>query len=136
MRQPFKQVNMYKIRERVYSEAGYILIGKGKKGYQFVGQPSDFTEEKISLDEIKFNGSLVTYGGITQHVGKDLSYGKLKGDMVKRRYTSDDQIAIMLNGDEEQMKRMQAWREWSGKVAARIVEAKDALADGQSEVNS
>ncbi len=113
---------MYQIRNKVYSEAGYILIGKNRKGYEFEGKPSDFTEEKLSLDDMKIQGEYVTYSGIMQHVGTDYDYGRLKGDMVKRRYSNDDQIAIMLNGDEEAMGRMQAWRDWSSQVAKKIVE--------------
>ena len=114
---------MYQIRNKVYSEAGYILVGLNKKGYQFEGQPSDFTEEKISLDNMKLNGEFVTYGnGIIQHIGSNPDYSKLKADMVKRRYSNDDQIAILLNGDEDAMIRMQEWRNWSAEVSKKIIE--------------
>ena len=115
---------MYQIRNTVYSEAGYILLGNNKKGYQFEGQPSDFTEEKIILDDMKVQGEFVTYsnGSIIQYIGSNPDYGQLKGDMVKRRYTNDDQIAIMLNEDADAMEKMQAWRDWSTQVATKIME--------------
>lgn len=112
---------MYQIRNKVYSEAGYILIGERKKGYQFEGQLSDFTEKKIRLFDMEIHGEYVTYSGITQYIGKNPTYEQLKGDMVKRRYSNDDQIAIMLNGDQDAMQKMQEWRDWSTKVATKIM---------------
>lgn len=113
---------MYQIRNMVYSEAGYILIGKNKKGYQFEGQPSDFTEEKINLDDMRVEGEYVFYSGIVQYIGSNPDYAKLKGDMIKRRYSNDDQIAIMLNEDADAMRKMQEWRDWSTQVATKIME--------------
>lgn len=107
----------------VYSEAGYILVGVNKKGYQFEGKPSDFTEEKINLDNMEIQGEFAMYGnGIIQYIGSNPDYDKLKTDMVKRRYSNDDQIAIMLNNDEDDMRRMQEWRDWSAKVSKKIRE--------------
>lgn len=114
---------MYKIRNKVYSEAGYILVGENRKGYQFDGELSDFTEEQLSLDDMVINGEFVTYGGIIQYIGENPTYDTLKRDMVKRRYSNDDQIAIMLNGDEDALAKMQAWREWSGTVSRKIMES-------------
>lgn len=113
---------MYQIRNKVYSEAGYILIGKNKKGYQFEGKPSDFTEEKINLDDMVIRGEYVEYSGILQYIGDNPDYGKLKRDMVKRRYSNDDQIAVMLNEDADAMQKMQEWRDWSSQVATKIME--------------
>lgn len=113
---------MYQIRNVVYSEPGYILVGKNKKGYQFEGQPSDFTETKLTLDDMQVNGEFVTYSGIIQYIGSNPDYSKLKADMVKRRYSNDDQIAIMLNDDSDAMQKMQEWRNWSTQVATKILE--------------
>ena len=112
---------MYQIRNKVYSEAGYILIGNRKKGYQFNGQLSDFTEEKITLDDMEVKGDYVSYSGILQYIGVNPDYGMLKRDMVKRRYSYDDQIAIILNNDPESMQKMQEWRDWSSLVATKIM---------------
>lgn len=112
---------MYQIRDMVYSEAGYILIGNNKKGYQFKGKMSEFTEAKMGLNKMEIHGEYVTYSGITQYIGKNPTYEQLKGDMVKRRYSNDDQIAIMLNGDQDAMQKMQEWRDWSTKVATKIM---------------
>ena len=113
---------MYKIRNKVYSEVGYILIGNRKKGYQFEGEISDFTEEKITIDDMRIENNYAFYSGIVQYIGNNPTYEKMKADMIKRRYSNDDQIAIMLNGDEEAMNRMQQWREWSSTIAHKIME--------------
>lgn len=113
---------MYQIRNIVYSEPGYILVGKNKKGYQFEGQLSDFIEEKLNLDDMQVNGEFVTYSGIIQYIGANPNYAELKKEMVKRRYSNDDQIAIMLNDDIEAMQKMQSWRDWSSEVATKIME--------------
>ena len=119
----------------VYSEAGYILVGVNKKGYQFEGKPSDFTEEKISLDNMEIQGEFAMYGnGIIQYIGSNPDYAKLKTDMIKRRYSNDDQIAIMLNNDEDDMRRMQEWRDWSAKVSKKIREV--LLLSDDSSVNN
>ena len=113
---------MYKVRNTVYSEAGCILIGENKRGYQFEGQLSDFAEVKVNLDDMKIQGEYVSYSdGIIQYIGSNPDYGKLKCDMVKRRYTNDDQIAVMLNNDADAMEKMQAWRDWSSEVAHKIM---------------
>ena len=113
---------MYQIRNKVYSEPGYLLIGTNKKGYQFEGELSDFTEEKITLDDMRVDGEYAFYSGIVQYIGVNPDYTKLKTDMVKRRYSNDDQIAIMLNDDAEAMQKMQEWRDWSSQVSTKIME--------------
>ena len=40
-------------------------------------------------------GEYVEYSGILQYIGENPTYEQLKCDMVKRRYSNDDQIAIM-----------------------------------------
>ena len=113
---------MYQIRNKVFSEAGYILIGNNKKGYQFEGKPSDFIEEKINLNDMAIRGEYVEYSGILQYIGESPTYEQLKRDMIKRRYSNDDQIAIILNGDTDAIQKMQEWRDWSTKVATKIIE--------------
>ncbi len=119
---------MYKIKDIVYADAGYILLGSNKKGYQFEGELSEFKEKKISLDDIRIDGELVFYDGIVQMLPNKIDYASLKKDMVKRRYSIDDQIAIILNKDESDEDRlrydkMQEWREWSAIVAKKILDS-------------
>ncbi len=117
---------MFKIKDTVYADAGYILLGSNKKGYQFEGELSEFKEKKISLDDIRIDGELVFYDGIVQILPNKIDYASLKKDMVKRRYSVDDQIAIILNKDESdedmlKYEKMQEWREWSARVATAVL---------------
>ena len=116
---------MYKIKDIVYADAGKVLVGNGKKGYQFSGEMMDFTEEEISLEEIVRNAEMgiVEYGGIVQAYNPNETYANIKADMVHRRYSPDDQTAIILNKDSDDVayERMQQWRNWSSKVAHAII---------------
>lgn len=116
---------MFKIKDTVYADAGYILLGSNKHGYQFDGELSEFKEKKILLDDIRISNNLVFYDVIVQILPDKADYASLKIDMVNRRYTIDDQIAIMLNKDdseEDKMRydKMQEWRNWSAMVAKAI----------------
>lgn len=118
---------MFKIKDTVYADAGYILHGIAKKGYQFKGETSEFIEKKISLDNMHVNNNLVFYGEVVQKLPEKIDYPTLKADMVKKRYSIDDQVAIMLNvenskEDKLRYTKMQEWREWSEKVAKKILE--------------
>lgn len=118
---------MFKIKDTVYADAGYILHGIAKKGYQFKGETSEFIEKKISLNNMRVNNNLVFYGEVVQKLPEKIDYPTLKADMVKKRYSIDDQVAIMLNvenskEDKLRYTKMQEWREWSEKVAKKILE--------------
>ena len=117
---------MFKIKDTVYADAGFILLGSNKRGYQFKGETSEFKEKRITLDDMRIEGNLVFYGDVVQSLPKVVDYPTLKADMVKRRYSIDDQIAIILNKDESDEDRlrydkMQEWREWSARVATAVL---------------
>ena len=125
---------MYKIKDTVYADAGCILINKGGKSYQAKGNLADFTERNISLDDLIIDGNYVKYDGIVQRYNPIWTYAQLKADMVKKRYSNDDQIAIVLNEDDGEegalaYDKMQEWREWSSRVAHKILEVKNNVDD-------
>ena len=118
---------MYKVRDKVYASAGYSLHGKNKKGYKFKGELSDFTEKKVVIDDMAINGNLLIYsnGDIVEYYDKNAKYEDLKAKIVKRVFSNDDQIAIILNKDSspenaELYNKMQEWREWAGILANKI----------------
>ena len=120
-------VIMFKIKDTVYADAGFILLGSNKRGYQFKGETSEFKEKRITLDDMRIEGNLVCYGEVVQSLPNVVDYPTLKADMVKKRYSIDDQIAIMLNttnseDDKLRFDKMQEWREWSEQVAKKILE--------------
>jgi hypothetical protein len=122
---------MYKVRNKVYAEAGSILIGKNKRGYSFLGEVSDFSEKAIRLDDMKVDGQFLVYsdGLIRELYDPSATYEQLKTKYVKRLFSNDDQIAIMLNKDKsaadaELFDKMQEWRDWCGVLAKKVASLK------------
>lgn len=122
---------MYKVRNKVYAEAGSILIGKNKRGYSFLGEVSDFSEKAIRLDDMKVDGQFLVYsdGLIRELYDPNATYEQLKAKYVKRLFSNDDQIAIMLNKDKsaadaELYEKMQEWRDWCGVLAKKVASLK------------
>lgn len=120
--------DMYKVRNKVYAEAGSLLIGKNKRGYVFIGEVSDFSEEAIRIDDMKVEGNFLTYsnGKIREIYNPNQTYEQLKAKYIKRLFSNDDQIAIMLNKersaeDAELYDKMQEWRDWCGILAKKVV---------------
>lgn len=119
---------MYKVREKVYADAGCILIGSNKRGYAFKGDLDEFSEQKIDIDDMKVEGNFLLYsnGLILERNYPNLTYEEQKARIVKRLFSNDDQIAIMLNkGRSEQddlvFEKMQEYRDWAGTLAKKIV---------------
>lgn len=119
---------MYKIRDKVYADAGYILVGNNKKGYVFKGELEEFTEQPITIDDMKVEGNFLLYsnGSILEINYPNLTYEEQKARIVKRLFSNDDQIAIMFNkGRSEQddlvFEKMQEYRDWAGTLAKKIV---------------
>lgn len=122
---------MYKVRDKVYADAGKILIGKNKIGYIFKGELSDFTEEDVIINDMKVKGQFLVYsnGMVVEMYDKKATYEALKAKYVKRLFNNDDQIAIMLNhgrseDDDMLFEKMQEWREWCGVLAKKVLTIK------------
>ena len=123
---------MYKIKNKVYPEAGYILVGESRRGYVFQGEMEEFTEQPITIDDMKVEGNFLLYsnGLILERNYPHLTYEEQKARIVKRLFSNDDQIAIMLNkGRSEQddmvFNKMQEYRDWAGTLAKKIVALND-----------
>jgi hypothetical protein len=122
---------MFKVRDKVYADAGKILIGQSKMGYVFKGELSEFSEEDIVIDDMRIEGKFLIYsnGRIREMYDASATYEELKAKYVKRHYSNDDQIAIMLNqgrSDDDRVvfDKMQEWREWSGVLAKKVISIK------------
>lgn len=120
---------MYKISNKVYADAGRILIGDRKIGYIFEGELEDFKEESICTKDMHIEGNFVVYfnGKCRELYSPYATYEEYKARLIKKIYSYDDQIAIMLNnGRSEQdnmaFEKMQEWRDWAGALSKKILE--------------
>lgn len=111
----------------VYADAGNILISKTAIGYSLIDDISNIQEQLINLQDMELEGDFLKYSdGLIVQWYKNLDYAGWKADIIKWRYTTDDQIAIILNKDESAEKlleynRMQEWRDWAGTLADKIL---------------
>ncbi|RGY28194.1 MULTISPECIES: hypothetical protein [Bacteroides] len=113
---------MYVKGNTVYADAYKYLKHKERNivALSVKGNPDDY--EEVSMDmplEVKVNGNMISWNkGMFMKNVSDLSYEGIKSTIIKSRYSNDDQIAIMLNKDESEEKRMyfdkmQQWREFA-----------------------
>ncbi len=122
---------MYKIRKNVYADAGCILVSNNLIGYMFPGEMSEFTEESIRLSDMRVEGKYLLYSNdmIKEIYYPNMTYEQLKAKYVKRLFSNDDQIAIMLNKDRsaedaELFDKMQEYRDWCGTLAKKVISIK------------
>ena len=81
------------------------------------------TEVDCPVDDLRVEGGIALCGNglCAMRVSEADTYDTLKTRLVKIRYSLDDQMAIVLNGEADEMARMQAWRDWAADVAHRII---------------
>ena len=111
----------------IYSEAGYILKCNNKKAFQLPYDPSkEYIEIPIDITNTKIESGMINMDGVVFRNNKKYDYGQWKANIIKKRYSNDDQIAIMLNrGDEESnmiYNKMMQWREYASMLAKKFVE--------------
>ena len=124
---------MYKKGNVVYADAYKYLVHKSKGIIAFAlsGDESEFEEKKLPvpikiIDEGNGFYSIQDVPKVKFYFSKN-DYATVKTEMIKKRYSNDDQIAIMLNAqlseeDKVYYNKMQEWREFSGYIAKSINE--------------
>ena len=118
---------MYVKNNVVYADAGNILISKTAIGYSLIANIANIQEQQVNLQDMKLEGEFLKYSdGLVVQRYKNLNYAGWKADIIKWRYTIDDQMAIILNKDESaealiEYNKMQEWRDWAGTLANKIL---------------
>lgn len=115
----------------VYADAYKYLVHKSKGIIAFAqsGDESEFEEKELPMPIIIIDEGSGFYS--IQDVPKVKFYFSksdfvtIKTEMIKKRYSNDDQIALMLNAqlseeDKVYYNKMQEWREFSGYIARQI----------------
>ena len=119
---------MYTIQDTVYADAGKYLKCGNKVAFQMKAS-ENIEELDLNLDDIQIvnNYAYFNNGLFTQEVNPRWTYGDYKSRIIKKKYSNDDQIAIMLNkydSEDDQMyyQKMQEWREFASLFAKKILE--------------
>lgn len=118
---------MYIKNNVVYADAGNILVATNAIGYSLTDDIANIQEQPINIQDMKLEGKFLKYSnGLIVQGYKQLDYAGWKAEIIKWRYTIDDQMAIILNKDENPEKlldfdRMQAWRNWASTLANKIL---------------
>lgn len=121
---------MYKIGNYNFADAGYYLKRGGSIAYFFEDNGEETQEIEATIDDMHKVGSIVLWSEdmLAQRIFKNGAYADYKKAIIQKKYSNDDQIAIMLNknsGEEVDLlayDKMQEWREWASIVAKKIME--------------
>lgn len=118
---------MYQIKNKIYADAGHILKYKNRTAYSFKDiDVNDIVETKINLDNMIRSGKFIIYSDNLKEYISCTEYTDWKTKIIKKQFSNDDQIAIILNKDDSDedlmlFNKMQEWREWSSTVAKKII---------------
>ena len=120
---------MYRIGNKVYTDAGYYLKKGSSIGYSFIDNGQPIKEYSVDIDDLHSNGLMLFWSNnkLAQMLIKNGTYADYKKAIIQKKYSNDDQIAIILNkdsGDDLDIlayQKMQEWREWASIVAKKIM---------------
>lgn len=119
---------MFTDRNMIYADAYNVLQHKNKIGFQ-LPYTEDVLETLIDLSSMYRDGNTMYYNNSTlaQSINKDWTYSDYKREIIKKRYSNDDQIAIILNKDDSEedllrYQKMMEWREFASTLAKKIIE--------------
>lgn len=122
---------MFKKGNRIYADTYKYLRHKTKTaiGITMAADESEVEEVDMKLPiSVSINGNFVTWeNGKLAFLANDKSYASVKEQLIKSRYTNDEQLAIMLNKDNIEdgqlyYQRMQEWRSFAEEMARLVNE--------------
>lgn len=119
---------MYIIGNKTYADAGYYLKRGSSIAYSMTTS-NDIHEIPVTLDDMHQIGEVILWSNdkLAQSVINRGTYADYKKAIIQKKYSNDDQIAIILNKDTENetdimaYNKMQEWREWATLVAHKII---------------
>ena len=121
---------MYKIGNWTFADAGYYLKRGSSIAYFFENSDEEVQEIEATVNDMHKVGSIILWSKdkLAQRVFKNGAYADYKKAIIQKKYSNDDQIAIMLNKDSGEeidllaYQKMQEWRDWASLVARKILE--------------
>jgi hypothetical protein len=120
---------MYKIGNWVFADAGHHLKRGSSIAYFFENNKETIEEIQTTIDDMHRVSDIILWSNnkMAQPIIPNGVYGDYKKAIIQKKYSNDDQIAIILNkdsGEEADLlayNKMQEWREWASIVANRII---------------
>lgn len=126
---------MYTIKNNTYADAGKILTGERFVGFcsEHIGE---FSERVLDLSELTVGDKFICFDCIRWINPGIHTYADAKKYVICKRYSNDDQIAIILNKDNSEedalaFQKMQEWRDWASAVAHKIMDCINNKQDGE-----
>lgn len=121
---------MYRIGNYNFADAGYYLKRGSSIAYFFEDSEEEIQEIEATVGDMHKVGSIILWSEdmLAQRIFKNGAYADYKKAIIQKKYSNDDQIAIMLNKDSGEevdllaYDKMQEWREWASIVAKKIME--------------
>ena len=127
---------MFTFQGKIYSDPYHYLYGT-VGGVNFVAFQAPAGAKGLGEREMKFpieaiiSGKLVKWeGGLLAACPEAMTYSSIKTQIIKSRYSNDDQIAIILNKDNSEedilaFNRMQSWRNMATDIAKSAINITD-----------
>lgn len=120
---------MYRIGNYDFADAGYYLKRGSSIAYFFEDNEEEIQEIASTVDDMHIVGPIILWSEdkLAQRMFKNGTYADYKKAIIQKKYSNDDQIAIILNKDsglEEDLfayQKMQEWRDWASIVAKKIM---------------
>lgn len=113
---------MYKYKNKHYATPGYYLNDNNVVADWFYEPSENCVERKLDLSKVTVNDCIQVDRLILCVTPKDKSYENIKKAIIKARYSNDDQIAIILNNEKDEVNNMQAYREFAKTISKIIIE--------------
>ena len=137
---------MIKFKEMTYPLAGYFILSNNDKVKSRRLWPNDQFAEgahevELNLDNIsEVDGITIIDNWLKIETSITKDYSKLKKFLINKVFSNDDQIAIILNADEDEMAAMQEYRKSAGefakKLMAKLTNIPDAVEDEKNKTHS
>lgn len=119
---------MYTDKNIIYADAGKYLKRDHLIAFQ-IPESYNVQEFDLNTSDIHITGNLAYYNNnlCAQFINPNWKYSDYKKDIIKKRYSNDDQIAIILNKDDSEedkirYQKMMEWREFAATLAKKIIE--------------
>ena len=129
-----------------YPLSGYFILSNNDKVKSKRLWPNDQFAEgahevELNLDNInEVDGITIIDNWLKIETPITKDYSKLKKFLINKVFSNDDQIAIILNADEEEMAAMQEYRksaaEFAKKLMAKLTNIPDAVEDEKNKTHS